>query len=78
MKKSDLWENITLLVSAVLLLPIWVFTSNQSQLSARMFTLSQMLQAVLVIILVAILVRRIRRTMVAFRANKNRQNPFPF
>ncbi len=78
MKKSDLWENIILLLSAILLVPIWMFKSNLSQLSGGMFQLYQILQVVLVIVLVVMLVRRVRRVMAALRGNKNRQGPFLF
>jgi nitrogen fixation/metabolism regulation signal transduction histidine kinase len=78
MKKSDLWENIILLLLAILLVPIWMFKSNPSQLSGGMFQLYQILQVVLVIVLVVILVRRVRRVMAALRGNKNRQGPFLF
>lgn len=78
MKNSDLWESIVLLVSAILLVPIWMFKSNPSQLSDGMAKLYQILQVVLVVVLVTILVRRVRRVITALRENKNRQGPFPF
>lgn len=78
MKNSDLWESIILLLSAILLVPIWMFKSNPSQLSDGMFKLYQILQVVLVVVLVTILVRRVRRVITALRESKNRQGPFPF
>ena len=78
MKNSDLWESIILLGSAILLVPIWMFKSNQEQLSDGMLRLYQILQVVLVVVLVVILVRRVRRVITALRENKNRQGPFPF
>ena len=78
MKNSDLWESVILLLSAILLVPIWMFKSNPSQLSDGMFKLYQILQVVLVVVLVTILVRRVRRVITALRESKNRQGPFPF
>jgi nitrogen fixation/metabolism regulation signal transduction histidine kinase len=78
MKNSDLWESIILLLSAILLVPIWMFKSNSSQLSDGTLKLFQILQFVLVVILVTILVRRLRRVIAAMRENKNRQGPFSF
>jgi nitrogen fixation/metabolism regulation signal transduction histidine kinase len=78
MKNSDLWESIILLLSAILLVPIWMFKSNSSQLSDGTLKLFQILQFVLVVVLVTILVRRLRRVIAAMRENKNRQGPFSF
>jgi nitrogen fixation/metabolism regulation signal transduction histidine kinase len=78
MKNSDLWESIILLLSAILLVPIWMFTANSSQLSDGTLKLFQILQFVLVVILVTILVRRLRRVIAGMRENKNRQGPFSF
>ena len=78
MKNSDLWESIILLLLAILLVPIWMFKSDPSQLSDGMFRLYQILQVVLVVVLVVILIRRIRRVITAMRENKNRPGPFPF
>ena len=78
MKNLDLWENIILLLSAILLIPIWMFASNQQALSDGTLRLLQILQFVLLVVLVAILVRRGRRVITALRENKNRQGPFSF
>ena len=78
MKNSDLWENIILLVSAILLVPIWMYASNQQALSDGTLKLLQILQFVLVVVLVTMLIRRARRVITALRENKNRQGPFPF
>ena len=78
MKNSDLWENIILLLSAILLVPIWMYASNQHALSGGTLKLLQVLQFVLVVVLVAIFVRRVRRVITALRENKNRQGPFSF
>ena len=78
MKNTDLWENIILLLSAILLIPIWMYASNQHTLSGGTLRFLQILQFVLVVVLVAMLVRRVRRVITALRENKNRQGPFPF
>lgn len=78
MKNVDLWENIILLLSAILLIPIWMYASNQHALSDGTLRLLQILQFVLVVVLVTIFVRRLRRVLTALRENKNRQGPFSF
>ena len=78
MRNVDLWENIILLLSAILLVPIWMFASNQHTLSGGLLTFLQITQFVLLVVLVTILVRRVRRVIAALRENKNRQGPFPF
>ena len=78
MKNYDLWESIILLLSAILLVPIWLLKSNSSQLSDGTLKLFQILQFVLVVVLVTILVRRLRRVAAGMRENKNRQGPFSF
>ena len=72
MKISDRWENVTLLVSAVALLPIWVAQSKQVPMPDGITSLLQVLQFVLLVVLVTILIRRVRRVVAAFRENKNR------
>ena len=78
MKNLDLWENIILLLSAILLVPIWIFASNQHAASGGTLKFLQITQFVLVVVLVTILVRRVRRVIAALRENKNRQGPSPF
>ena len=78
MKNVDLWENIILLLSAILLVPIWIFASNQHAASGGTLRLLQILQFVLVVVLVAMLVRRVRRVITALRENKTRQGPPSF
>ena len=78
MKNSDLWENIILLLSAIVLVPIWIFASNQHAASGGILTFLRITQFVLLVVLVTILVRRVRRVIAALRENKNRQGPFPF
>ena len=78
MKNADLWENIILLLSAILLVPIWMFASNQHAASGGTLKFLQITQFVLVVVLVTIFVRRVRRVITALRENKNRQGPSPF
>ena len=78
MKNLDLWENIILLLSAILLIPIWMYASNEHGLSEVTLRLLQILKFVLLVVLVAIFVRRVRRVVSALRENKNRQGPSPF
>lgn len=72
MKTSDRWENWTLLVCAVALLPIWLAQSREISMPGSVLSLLQVLQFVLLVVLVAILIRRVRRVVAAFRENKNR------
>ena len=73
MKKSDIWEGVIILLSAVLLLPIWMASSDMIQLSP---TLVKGLSYLIVVVLGVIFVRRLRRVVRAFRENKNRPGPF--
>jgi hypothetical protein len=75
MKRPDFWENIILLLSAILLVPIWALKTNGLQLTEGMFRVYQILQAALVIALATILVRRVRRVIAAMRENKDRHGP---
>jgi hypothetical protein len=72
LKKSELWESITLLLAAILLLPIWLLQSDPSRLPESISKWGQIFQGVLLVILVVILVRRVRRVVYAPR-NKNRR-----
>ena len=72
MNKLELWENIILLLSAVVLLPIWFWLSRSEPLPIPENVLNIVL-VVLVVVLVVILVRRFRRMQAAFRENKNRR-----
>lgn len=75
MNKLDRWESVILLLSAVVLLPIWLSRSRQLPISENVLNA---LQVVLVIVLVVILVRSFRRVQAALRENKNRRGPFLF
>ncbi len=76
MKKSDIVEGIILLLSAVLLLPIWMAHSQQIELSPALTRFLGFLQYPVAIVLVVIFVRRLRRVIHALRENKNRPGPF--
>ena len=76
MKKSEILEGVILLVSAVLLLPIWMASSQQIQLSPTLLKVLSFLQYPVIIVLSVIFVRRLRRVIRALRENKNRPGPF--
>ena len=76
MKKSEIWEGVILLLSAVLLLPIWMVSSERIELSPTLLKVLSFLQYPVVIVLGVIFVRRLRRVIRALRENKNRPGPF--
>ncbi len=76
MKKSEILEGVILLLSAVLLLPIWMASSQQIQLPPTLLKVLSFLQYPVIIVLSVIFVRRLRRVIRAFRENKNRPGPF--
>lgn len=76
MKKTEIWEGILLLISALLLLPIWLARTGTVQFPPPIFKLLEFLLYPLLIVLAVILVRRIRRIVKAFRENKNRPGTF--
>lgn len=76
MKKSEILEGVILLVSAVLLLPIWMASSQQIQLPPTLLKVLRFLQYPVIIVLSVIFVRRLRRVIRALRENKNRPGPF--
>ena len=78
MKKSEILEGVILLVSAVLLLPIWIASSQQIQLPPTLLKVLSFLQYPVIIVLGVIFVRRLRRVLRALRENKNRPGPFSF
>ena len=75
MKKFDLWESIILLLSAILLLPLWLSSSTSLPVPEGVLNA---LQVVLLVVLGVILVRRFRRVQAGLRESKNRQKPFSF
>ena len=76
MKKSEILEGVILLVSAVLLLPIWMASSQLIQLPPTLLKVLSFLQYPVIIVLSVIFVRRLRRVVRALRENKNRPGPF--
>lgn len=76
MKKSEIWEGAILLLSAVLLLPIWMASSQRIELSVGLLKVLSFLQYPIVIVLGVIFVRRLRRVIRALRENRNRPGPF--
>ena len=78
MKKSEILEGVILLVSALLLLPIWMASSQQMQFPPTLLRVLSFLQYPVIIVLGVIFVRRLRRVIRALRENKNRPGPFSF
>ena len=76
MKKVEIIEGGILLLSALLLLPIWMAHSQQIQLSPGITRLLGFLQFPILIVLGVIFARRLRRVIRALRENKNRPGPF--
>ena len=76
MKKSEIVEGVILLLSAVLLLPIWMASSQQIQLPPMLLKVLSFLQYPVIIVLSVIFIRRLRRVIRALRENKNRPGPF--
>ncbi|RKU33813.1 hypothetical protein C6495_09005 [Candidatus Poribacteria bacterium] len=76
MKKSEIWEGIIILISAVLLLPIWMVNSGHLVLSPTLLKVLGFLQYPIIIVLSVIFVRRLRRVIRAMRDNKNKPGPF--
>ena len=76
MKKSEILEGVILLVSAVLLLPIWMASSQQIQFPPTLLKVLSFLQYPVIIVLSVIFIRRLRRVIRALRENKNRPGPF--
>lgn len=76
MKKSEILEGVILLLSALLLLPIWMASSQQIQLPPTLLKVLSFLQYPVIIVLSVIFIRRLRRVIRALRENKNRPGPF--
>lgn len=76
MKKAETVETVLVLVSVVLLLPIWLASSQQVQMPPTVLKVLSFLQYPVVIVLSIIFVRRLRRIIRAFRENRNRPGPF--
>ena len=76
MKKSEILEGVILLLSAVLLLPIWLASSQQMQFPPTLLKVLSFLQYPVIIVLGVIFVRRLRRVIRGLRENKDRPGPF--
>ncbi len=76
MKKSEILEGVILLLSAVLLLPIWMASSQQIDLPPTLLKVLSFLQYPVIIVLSVIFIRRLRRVIRALRENKDRPGPF--
>ncbi len=76
MKKSEILEGVILLLSAVLLLLIWVASSQAMELPPALVKVLSFSQYPLVVVLGVIFVRRLRRIIRAFQENKNKPGPF--
>ena len=76
MKKSEILEGVILLLSALLLLPIWMASSQQIDLPPTLLKVLSFLQYPVIIVLSVIFIRRLRRVIRALREDKNRPGPF--
>ncbi|MDE0636559.1 MAG: hypothetical protein OXI43_12020 [Candidatus Poribacteria bacterium] len=76
MKKLEAIEGVIVLLSAILLLPIWMASSDMIQLPPALVKVLSFLQYPILIVLGVIFIRRLRRVIRAFRENKNRPGPF--
>ena len=76
MKKLEAIEGVIVLLSAILLLPIWMASSDMIQLPPTLVKVLGFLQYPILIVLGIIFIRRLRRVIRAFRENKNRPGPF--
>ena len=76
MKKLEAIEGVIVLLSAILLLPIWMASSDMIQLPPTLVKVLSFLQYPILVVLGIIFVRRLRRVIRAFRENKNRPGPF--
>ena len=76
MKKSEIVEGVILLLSAVLLLPIWMASSQRIELPPTLLKVLSFLQYPVIVVLSVIFIRRLRRVIRAFRENKNKPGPF--
>ena len=76
MKKAEILEGVIILLSVVLLFPIWMASSEKIQLSPTLLKVLSFLQYPIIIVLGVIFARRLRRVIRAFHENKNRPGPF--
>ena len=76
MKKLEVIEGVIVLLSVILLLPIWIASSNMIQLPPALVKVLRFLQYPILVVLGIIFIRRLRRVIRAFRENKNGPRPF--
>ena len=76
MKKLEAIEGVIVLLSAILLLPIWMASSDMVQLPPTLIKVLSFLQYPVLVVLGVIFIRRLRRVIRAFRENKNGPRPF--
>ncbi len=76
MKKLEVIEGIIVLLSVILLLPIWIASSDMVQLPPVLVKVLRFLQYPVLVVLSVIFIRRLRRVIRAFRENKNGPRPF--
>ncbi len=76
MKKLEAIEGVIVLLSAILLLPIWMASSDMIQLPPTLVKVLGFLQYPILVVLGIIFIRRLRRVIRAFRENRNRPGPF--
>ena len=76
MKKLEAIEGVIVLLSVILLLPIWMASSDMVQLPPAWIKVLSFLQYPVLVVLSVIFIRRLRRVIRAFRENKNRPGPF--
>ena len=76
MKKLEAIEGVIVLLSAILLLPIWMASSDMIQLPPTLVKVLSFLQYPILVVLGIIFIRRLRRVIRAFRENKNGPRPF--
>ncbi len=76
MKKLEAIEGVIVLLSAILLLPIWMASSDMIQLPPTLVKVLGFLQYPILVVLGIIFIRRLRRVIRAFRENKNGPRPF--
>ena len=76
MKKPEVFESVIILIIVVLFLPVWLAQSGRVEFSPSIASFLRFLQYPLLVVLGAILVRRLRRIIHAVRENKDRPGKF--
>ena len=76
MKKYEIWEGVVILLTVIILLPIWLSRSGTVQFTPLIASILDFLVYPILVVLGVILVRRLRRIIIAMRENKNRPGMF--